>query len=104
VLNQLANGEHSVVSGGLELLVGLLDRGVAEDELVVVGLLERVGEVGGAAAVQAGVAPAGLGGAADARGEFGERLSCERAQQVGLVLVVPVGRRSRDAGRRARTR
>jgi hypothetical protein len=52
-LDQLAEGEHAVVGGGLEFRAGPGDRGVAEDQLVVVGLLEGVVEVGGAAAVQA---------------------------------------------------
>jgi len=49
-LDQLAQGKHSVIGSGLELLVGLVDRGVAKDELVMVGLLQCVGEVGGTAA------------------------------------------------------
>ena len=46
----------------------------------MVGLLQRVGKVGGTAAVQERLAVAVLGRATDAGAEFGQGLHCEREQ------------------------
>ena len=97
--NELADGGHGVVGGLLQPGVRLRNRGVPEDQLVVVGALDCVVDVGPATGAQPpSRPPVPLRTVTNPLCDLPQGPARQGTHERGLVRVVTIGRRAGHAG------